>query len=106
MAERKRVYSDADGFRTTLIVDEEADSFVIHEEENIGPLLDSVARDREIMANNGANKLLGRVPRTVANRACREQWDEEDWRRWWNGRGPPDLVSGRACRIWNPGGEI
>lgn len=100
MSERKRVYLDRDGVRKTMIWDDEdPDRFVIQTEEDIEPILASVARDREIMLNNGDNKLLGRVPRTVAERAVHERWGEDDWRKWWNGEG-------REYRIWNPGGWI
>ena len=62
-------------------------------------MLDWVAREREVMRNNGVNKLLGRVPVAVYERAVHEQWDEGDWAKWWNGEG-------RAFRIWNPGGQV
>lgn len=100
MAEQHHVYLNAHGVRKTLHWDDERpDGFVIRTEEDIEPLLESVHRDREIMRNDGVNKVLGRVPRTVAERAVHEQWDEGDWRKWWNGEG-------RAFRIWNPGGWV
>jgi hypothetical protein len=100
MAQQRHVYLNRDGVRKTLIWDDDApDHFVIRTEEDIEPLLESVHRDREIMRNNGPNKVLGRVPRTVVERAAHEQWGEDDWRKWWNGEG-------RAFRIWNPGGRI
>lgn len=100
MSEQRHVYLNRDGVRKTVIWDDsEPDRFVIRTEEDIEPLLLSVHRDRELMRNDGVNKVLGRVPRTVAERAVHEQWDESDWRRWWNGEG-------RAFRIWNPGGTV
>ena len=95
MTERKTQYRNHDGVRRTLITDDETPNVVtVHTEEDLEPLLDSVARDREIMRNDGANKLLGRIPVTLYERAVTEQWDESDWRKWWNG-------DGRAFRIWD-----
>jgi hypothetical protein len=100
MAEQRMVYQARDGVRKTLIWDDAApDRVVIQTEEDIEPLLESVARDREIMRNDGVNKVLGRVPRTVYERAVHEGWDEGDWRKWWNGEG-------RAFRIWRPDGWV
>jgi hypothetical protein len=100
MTEQRHVYLNRDGVRKTLIWDDATpDRVTVQTEEDIEPLLESIHRDRELFLNNGPNKVLGRVPRTVAERACHEQWDEDDWRRWWNGEG-------RAFRIWNPGGWV
>lgn len=100
MPEKKTVYRDRDGVRKTLITDDDRPGVVtVHTEEDLEPLLESVARDREIMPNDGVNKLLGRVPMTVYERACLEEWDEGDWRRWWNGEG-------RAFRIWRPEADL
>ena len=33
------------------------------------------------------NKLTHHVPVEVYERACREEWDEGDWRKWYNGEG-------------------
>ena len=100
MTERRRLYRDRDGIRRTAIWDDEdPETLVVHTEEDLEPLLDSVARDREIMRNDGVNKLLGRVPVTVYERAVHEQWEESDWRKWWNGEG-------RAFRIWRPEADI
>jgi hypothetical protein len=94
MAERKRVYRDADGIRRTLIWDdEEPDKFHVLTEQDLEPILDSVERDRAIMRQNGDNKLANRVPAIIYERAVHEQWDEGDWRKWFNGEG-------RAFRIW------
>lgn len=98
--QRAFVYADANGVRRSLIVDDERpDQFTVKTEQDIEPLLDSVARDRELMRNDGPNKVLGRVPVGVYERAVHEQWDESDWRKWWNGEG-------RAFRIWKPGANV
>ena len=89
MSERKRVYRDSDGIRRTLIWDD-ADpdgDFSILTEQDVEPILEAVARDREIMKNDGHNKHTHKVPAIIYERACREGWDEGDWRRWYNGEG-------------------
>ena len=93
MTERKRVYRDSDGIKRTLIWnDADPDSFHILTEQDVEPILEAVARDREIMPNNGVNKLTHHVPAIVYERACREGWDEGDWRKWYNGEGRPFAV--------------
>jgi hypothetical protein len=100
MSEHRLVYADANGVRRTKIWDDERpDRFVVQTEQDIEPILDSIARDREIMRNDGPNKVLGRPPIAVVERAVHEKWDESDWRKWWNGEG-------RAFRIWKPGGRV
>jgi hypothetical protein len=93
MTERRRLYRDAYGIRRTLIWDDgDPDVFHILTEQDVEPILDAVARDREIMPNNGVNKLTHHVPAIVYERACREEWDEGDWRKWYNGEGRPFAV--------------
>jgi hypothetical protein len=97
VSERRRIYRDSDGVRRTMIWDDEdPDKVVVHTEQDVEPILDAVVRDREIMANNGPNAFIGKVPVEVYERAVHQQWDESDWRRWWNGEG-------RAFRVWKPG---
>jgi hypothetical protein len=93
MSERRRVYRDAYGIKRTLIWDDgDPDQFHILTEQDLEPILDAVARDREIMANNGDNRLTHHVPAIVYEQACREGWDEGDWRKWYNGEGRPFAV--------------
>jgi hypothetical protein len=105
--QRAFVYDDANGVRRTLIADDERpDRFVVKTTQDIEPLLASIARDRELMRNTGDAKILGRLPVEVYERAVHEQWDEGDWRKFWNGAGPDDLPNGRALRIWKPGANV
>jgi len=100
MTEKKTVYANAYGVRRTLITDDERPGDVIVQtEQDIEPILDGVARDRELFRNDGVNKVIGRVPVAVVEKAALEHWDESDWRRWWNGEG-------RAFRIWRPGAQL
>ena len=94
MSERKRIYRDRDGIKRTMIWDDEdPDQVTVLSEQDIEPILDAVARDREIMAHNGPNKVLSHIPAIIWERAIHEGWDDDDWRRWYNG-------DGAAFRVW------
>jgi hypothetical protein len=85
MTERRIVYQDRDGVRRTSIVDDERpDELVVHTEQVLDEILDSVERDRAIMKMNGENKLLARIPIPIYERAVHEGWDEGDWAKWLN----------------------
>ena len=64
--QRAFVYADANGVQRTLIADNERpDQFVVKTSQDVEPILDSVARDRETMAHNGVNKLAARIPTII-----------------------------------------
>ena len=84
MTERSRVYHDAYGVRRTLIVDDERPGFVVNTQQDVEPVLASVERDRAIMAHDGVNKLLARIPVSIFERSVHEQWDDGDWKKWLN----------------------
>ena len=95
MTEQRYVYADANGVRRTMIVDDERpDRFVVHTEQDVEPILDGVARDREIMSHAGVNKLVARLPVELFERAVHQNWDESDWRRFLNG---PEAA---PFRVW------
>jgi hypothetical protein len=95
VTEQRYVYADANGVRRTMIVDDEwPDRFVVHTEQDVEPILDGVARDREIMSHAGVNKLVARLPVEIFERAVQQNWDEGDWRRFLNG---PDAA---PFRVW------
>ena len=80
MSERRTTYRNRDGVRRTLITDDERpEDFVVHTEQRLDEILDSVERDRAAMSHNGINKLLARIPIEVYERSVHEQWDERDW---------------------------
>ena len=94
MSERRRVYRDSDGIRRTAIWDDECpDEVTVRTEQDIEPILDSIARDRETMSH-GLNKLVARLPVEVYERAVREKWDEADWARYLNS------AEAAPFRIW------
>jgi hypothetical protein len=85
VTERSRVYHDAHGVRRTLIADDERpDRFVVRTQQDVEPVLASVERDRAIMAHDGVNKLLARIPVSIFERSVHEQWDDGDWKKWLN----------------------
>jgi hypothetical protein len=67
MAEQRMTYRDADGVRKTLIWDDEdRDNVTVQTEQDVEPILDGIARDREAHhAGLGGNKLAARLPLTV-----------------------------------------
>jgi hypothetical protein len=83
--QRAFVYEDRNGVRRTLIADDERpDRFVVKTSQDLEPILESIARDRELMANTGVNKLAARIPVAIYERAIHEEWSETDWKRWLN----------------------
>jgi len=85
VTERSRVYHNAHGVRRTLIADDERpDRFVVRTQQDVEPVLASVERDRAIMAHDGVNKLLARIPVSIFERSVHEQWDDGDWKKWLN----------------------
>jgi hypothetical protein len=83
--QRAFVYEDRNGVRRTLIADDERpDRFVVQTSQDLEPILESIARDRELMAHTGVNKLAARIPVAIYERAIHEEWSEDDWKRWLN----------------------
>jgi hypothetical protein len=93
--ERAFVYEDRNGVRRTLIADDERpDQFTVKTTQDVEPILESVARDRELMANTGVNKLAARIPVSIYERSVHEEWSEADWKRWLNS------AEAEPFRIW------
>lgn len=89
------VYRNRDGVRRTLIWDDERPGQVtVQTEQDVEEIIDGIARDRELHRNGGDIKLAARIPVAVYERACLEQWDEGDWKRWLNSS------AGAPFRIW------
>jgi hypothetical protein len=95
MTERRTPYRNENGVRRTLITDDERpDDLVVHTEQVLDEILDSVERDRATMRHDGVNKLLARLPIEVYERAVHEGWDEGDWARYLNS------AEAAPFRIW------
>ena len=84
MGEQRRRYLARDGITRDTITD--SDSLTTHIQQDLEPVLDSIARDRELMPNNGVNKLLGRLPLIVVEDLIKRGiYDDPDaFTRWWN----------------------
>ena len=98
MGEARRRYQNRDGVARETIVD--GDRLIIHTAMDVEPVLDSIARDREIMAQTGDNKLLGRLPMIVVEDLIKRGIynDPDAFDRWWNS------IEANLWRIW--GGSI
>ena len=94
--EYKRIYRNSDGVRRTSITDDEKpNELTVYTEVDLTQAIENNKIVREQHPRRGMNKLLARaVPMTVAEQAIREQWDDNDWKRWLN---DPDNA---AFRIW------
>ena len=66
MVERTHIYRDAYGVRRTSIWEDDNPSRVtVKTEQDLTPILDGIARDRDLMRFRGPNKMAARIPLTV-----------------------------------------
>jgi hypothetical protein len=100
MGEARRRYSARGGIERTIITDDaDPSKFYVHHQQDVEPILESIARDREIMRNNGDGRLTHRIPTIVYEELQRagiaddpplfKTWlnsSEADPWRIWNGR--------------------
>ena len=96
MGEARRRYEAHDGFSRTAIVDDDCpDRLVIKVSQDIEPILDGIARDRETM-RHGTNKLAARLPLFIVEDLMHRgiYLDEDAFKRWLNG---PEAA---PWRIW------
>ena len=96
MAEIKKVYRDDGSVKRTMIWEDDAPDVVhVLTEADMAQTLENNKVMRELHPRRSNNKLVARgVPITVAEQAIRENWDDNDWKRWLN---DPDNA---AFRIW------
>lgn len=97
MGEARRKYLARDGLiRETLHDADRPEGFVIQTSQDVEPVLDSIHRDREIMANTGDMKLVGRLPAVIVEDLIRRGiYDDPDaFDRWWNS------IEANPWRIW------
>ena len=86
MGEARRRYDARNGVTRTAIYDDAASTFTVHHQQDVDPILDSIARDRETMANTGANKLTHRIPTVIYEELQRAGIadDEQLFKAWLN----------------------
>ena len=66
MGEARRRYSAANGVVRTILTDDATpDVFHVKHTQDVSPILDSIARDREVMRNDGDFKLTHRIPTVI-----------------------------------------
>lgn len=83
--EHRLVYRNSYGVRRTTIVDDEHPEVLhVDTELQMDEILQSIERDREAVRPFSTNKLVARVPMTIAERAIHEDWDEDRWKKWLN----------------------
>jgi hypothetical protein len=96
MAEVQFVYYDQFGVQRKSIWDEDdPEKITVHTSVDLTRAVENNHELRELHPRRSTNKLVARgVPLTVAEQAIREQWDDNDWKRWLN---DPDNA---AFRVW------
>ena len=89
MAFKKSIVSSYKTGQVTLQVEDE--KLIIHERENVQPILDQAKRLREENHQVGARvgsqnhlRHVAEVPMSVYNRSIREKWGKKEWRQWAN----------------------
>ena len=87
MGEQKRRYDARNGVLRTMILDDASTTFTVHHQQDVEPILDSIARDREIMSNTGENKLAARIPTIIYEELQRQGITEDEslFKAWLNG---------------------
>ncbi len=96
MGEQKRRYSAENGVVRTVITDDTTpDVFHVKHEQDVEPILDGIARDRETM-RHGTNKLAARIPAVIYEQLQAQgiTEDQDLFKAWLNG---PEAA---PFRIW------
>jgi hypothetical protein len=96
VGEARRRYEARDGVARTLITDDDTpDRFYVLTQQDIEPILDGIARDRETM-RHGVNKLAARLPLFVYEDLLHRGiiGDEDAFKKWLNG---PEAT---PWRVW------
>jgi hypothetical protein len=100
VGEQKRRYFAANGVVKTAITDDDyPDRLVVHTEQDVGEILDGIARDREIM-RHGVNKKLATLPTFIWEDLVIRgiAYDEDAFKKWLNSS------EATPWRIW--GGRV
>ncbi len=96
MGESRRRYDARNGVERTIISDDSSSVFHVHHQQDVEPILESIARDREDMLQTGANKLAARIPTVIYEELQRAGIadDPDRFKAWLNS---PDAA---PWRIW------
>ena len=95
MGEARRRYIARNGIVRETVVDEDG-TILINTFQDLEPVLDSIARDRELYKNDGDNKVIGRLPMIKVEELIRRGiYDDPDaFDKWWNS------TEANPWRIW------
>lgn len=82
----RMTYYKRDGVtRTMLFDDDEPGKFVQHTEVQMDDILKSIDGLRDVGWDpRSANRLVARVPLTIYEQSLREQWGDDDWKKYLN----------------------
>jgi hypothetical protein len=96
MTEIKRVYRNDGAIKRTMVwEDDEPEVVHVYTEQDMTQTINNNKVMRELHPRRSTNKLVARgVPVSVAEQALRENWDDNDWKKWLN---DPDNA---AFRVW------
>ena len=85
MGEARRRFDARNGVERTLILDDASSVFHVHHRQDVEPILDGIARDRETMVH-GVNKLAARIPTIIYEELQRKgiTEDEQLFKAWLN----------------------
>lgn len=85
MAQEKQVYYNQDGVRRTAIFDRDTpDDFTVHTQVDCESIVAGNKVLSELHPTRSTNKHVARVPLTIYEQSIRENWTEEQWKRWLN----------------------
>jgi hypothetical protein len=87
MTQHRHTYRDSDGVQKTMVWDPaDPDFLAVHTAQDVEPILDSIARDQELMTQNGDNKLAARLPLIVVEDLVQRGifYDEPLFKAWLN----------------------
>jgi hypothetical protein len=73
--------------------DEDPERVTVHTEQDVEEILAGAQRRRDDHNPRADMWGEGLLPAIFYERAVREQWDEGDWKRFWNGEGKPFRTS-------------
>src|SRR3954471_23542237 len=96
MTEIKHVYRNDGAIKRTMIwEDDEPELVHVYTEQDMTQTINNNKVMRELHRRRSTNKLVARGVRvSVAEQALRENWDDNDWKKWLN---DPDNA---AFRVW------
>lgn len=94
MSEEKLQYKWGPVNRTMVFDRGEPDKFGIYTELDVEQVLETNKALREEVVPHSTNKLVARVPMTIYEKSLREDWGDDDWKKFLNDS------DNAAFRVW------